>query len=511
MRTKTFGMTSFLAALLALAGCDGNSETDAGMTGDDGGMTEFDAGMTPEEDAGGNNGGGCDEPREVTLTMGEQEVTGDTGGAPDDLLELSEGCGEGGAGQELLALTLPGSGRMSVAMSLLNDATEDFDSVIEVRTAACESATDAVCFDDAVPGFIALSAGSVFAEGGDTIYVVVSGYGAGDEGAYQLDIEVKPESLPVVTDLDVVRVGDERIDFRVTGSDAGSDAVGMLVTFLDAAGDVVTFEGEEQTYVGFEVNLDGVMTFTNELGRLDISSAFADLATATQVRVVVVDEVNAESAAFADTAITMATEVAVGAACSATMVCPLGYECAGTCGPAACGTPTAIALTPTATMADTEQVTGMVSHGTGRLTGSCGPTEGNEVIYSVTLPTILGVTGWDLIANTDIEETPEETDTVVYIQATCGDPESEAACDDDSGDFYRSTAEANDLMPGTSVAVGVDIYGGPGGTPQPFAMDVTLRAVIDTTVVGCDPMEIQNRCAEGTCNMTTMLCTVAVP
>lgn len=497
--------TYVMVLLALLAGCDGGSDNDAGPI--DGGGTD-DAGMDGGgggDDAGRDAGmqGACD-ARDVDLTLGEQQITGDTTGRASDVT-LSADCGMAPSPQEILALTVPGTGRHSIELSTQNDDTM-FDTVLEVRTAGCGDDTDAQCFDDV--GFDTRSAGVVFADGGDVVHVIVTGFDEAEEGPWALDVNVMPESLPAITALDAVRVGDSHIDFTVSGTDAGGDAAGIAIQFLDAAGAPVVVDGEMEFLEGFRLTADGMMTFTNLPVRLDISGFATELAAITRANVQIIDNVGSRSPAM-EVTIRMAAAAMPGGACDATNICPDGYVCMGaTCNVPACPARTPIAVSPTATMAATTSVTGMVSPGTGVVVSDCGETLGPETLYSVAIPSTVGPVAWDLIATTDIEGTPEDADTILYVQAVCGDPESAGECVDDSGDFLRSTVEVLDLAPGSDQTIGVEIFTGPGSTAVPFALDVTLRPVL-AALSPCDPMEVMNRCSTGTCTGTPSLCPAA--
>lgn len=496
-----------LAATLAMAGCgddDGMTTPDAGMGADagpgmDSGPMEVDSG--PGDDAGTGGEASCAMPRELTLEMGEQTLTGDTSGLGSDET-LSEGCGSEPAPQEVLELTIPGTGQKGVLFNLVNDATA-FDTVVEVRTGACDSTDGAMCFDDAFPGLIVQSAGRFVVEGGSTVYLIVTGFDAAAAGPWEMAVEVADAQPPTISGGDARRVETTRYDFQIMGGDPDGDAIGILVEFLADDGTVIGVDRDEdpatpdqtEFFAGFVDDLEGETTF-DATARLEDEALVTATASATQVRARVVDRFELESDTT-DLAITDVTESGRGETCGATAVCADGYDCiGGTCQiptetVTACTGATMIPITPGASTV-TETRTGSVEPGPSYLRATCGDTSGPEVLYRVAVP----ATGtYDLIASTDNAATGA-ADTVVHVQSDCGDPASEVACDDDGGEEFRSVAVVEAAPTGT-YTIAVEIYGGPEAA-TPFELDVSLRPVLEAGAA-CDPAGEMNRCATGDC------------
>lgn len=495
--------------LLALVGCDSDpTPADAGM--DDGGTSTEDATMPPPDanghDSGMMMGGACDAPRAVTLTDGEQTITGDTSGGTTGF-PLSEGCGapEHAAPAEILALTVPGTGLKGVSFNTLNEAT-GWDTLLEVRPTACDSTEAATCFDDALPGLIAQSAGSFTAEGGSTVHLVVTGYGeATDSGAYELTVEVSDASAPTLTEGDAYRVGTERYDLVVRGMDAEGDVSYVRVSFLDGSGAAIEVDtdGDPETPAQstFEVGVERVSGTPayEALVRIADEDFMTATAAATQVEVTVVDRFDLESSSMTF-ALSDVTESGLGESCGASTICADGLSCdGGTCAipadvMAACSGATAVSITPGPTTV-TESVAGAVPAADSLFFEStCVPTadtSGGETLFTVDVP----AGTYDLIASTENAATSEDIDTVVYFRSTCGDPGSEAACNDDD-ETYRSTTVLQDAPAGT-YTIAVEIYGG-AEAETPFSLDVSLRPVLPAGAP-CDPMEAMNRCSTGTC------------
>jgi hypothetical protein len=483
----------FLVALLALAGCDG------GNTNPDGGIT--DSGPTPDSgpapDGGPRPDGGpptgpCESARAITLTLGEQTLTGDTTGRSSGL-SLSADCGGAPAPQEVLELTVPGSGQMSVGFDLVNDATM-FDTVIEVRTGACTASAEAQCFDDTSMSELR-STGSVLATGGSTLYFVVTGFGEADAGPWAMTVNVSPATAPTLTGVDAARVGSSRYELLVDGMDAEGDAAGAFISFLDASGTAIAVEGRDTFGIAFAESQAGVTTLADALIRIFDPVLVAATADATEVRVDLVDDIGLASGPMTF-ALRNVAEVGDGGTCNADSYCALSLECdAGTCRiPAAtataCGAATALTVSADAPATTTGSIP---ASETNLLTGTCGLTTGPEAIYTVTI----GTAGtFDLVATTDNDATGE-ADTVVYVQRACGDLTTELACNDDAGDAVRSTAIVNDVTNAQTYTLVVENYGPPAAETS-FQLDLRLRPVIGAGEA-CDPTGEANRCSTAAC------------
>jgi hypothetical protein len=500
--------TLLLVSLAILAACDNNppATPDSG-SGDSGMMTGTDTGP---RDSGPPPVPVCMTPRAMTLTLGMQSIMGNTTGRGNDQ-NFGAGCGSGmgtRAPQEALALTLPGTGMVGVSFTMVNAGTPaTFDTLVVVRPDGCTSTVGAECFDDADAAAMEFrSAGQFVGMGGSTVFVIVSGYDMDAFGAWQMDLNVAPASAPTLTGGTVLRVDGARFDFTLMGTDAEGDVDAIRVSFLDAMGMPVAVDGETVFEFGLREPVDGMMTFTAR-SRVGDIMMFPAVAAAPQARVALLDVFGLASADMT-LPIMDVMESGRGEVCDATHVCADAFECtAMMCAiPAAtataCAAATPIALTP-GTSATTVSVMGTIPMGTGVLAGSCGDTTGGEVIYSLVVPP--GT--WDLVLSTDNAMTAADTDTVVYVQATCGDPETEMMrCNDDidfAGMNYHSRVEARDVAPGT-YSIAVESYG-VADMPLPFQLDATLRPVLGMGMA-CDPMGIMNRCAAGPCPAATPVC-----
>lgn len=506
-RISSLLLASALAggASIVLAACGGGGDTPPDAGGDDGGAdagTQRDGGR----DGGGGNVGSCASPRTYTLTAGTQTIDGDTTGGRSPL-DLGDCGGDGAAPQDVLALTLPGtaSETYGVRFDLAQPATADeFDTVVQVRE-DCGSAAGALCFDDSEGDY--RSAGAFSAPGGSTRFLVVTGYAppydpANEiEGPWAASVEVVgPLAPPVFTGGTILNVDDAELRFTVTGSDVDMDAAAIAVQFLDASGAVVGIDADGDPGTPpvdeFLFGLDGatgMATFT-ATSNVDVAGV-AELETITQARVAIVDEYDLRSATM-DIAFTAATEVGAGETCDATHLCATGLECStgSVCEipaavVAACAAATADFLVPTATETNSTVVT--IPAGDGLLTGSCSDTSGGEALLEVT-----GAAGYDLVLDTGGTATAD-TDTVLYVMTTCGDPSTEVSCNDDRTEEMLDSHLEILNADAASYTVVVEVF---GGVDAPTMVDVSgrLRPVL-ASGAACDPMGVTNRCAAGSC------------
>lgn len=215
-----------------------------------------------------------------------------------------EACGDAVTGQVVIAITIAGDvANQIVQVSTLNDGTDEIDTILDFRT---ECGTEGVCFDD-VDGTL-FSRGTIIANGGDTVFALISGYGADDVGTVEVTTEIlgttgdagdacddvlvcttgllcndlavcqAPAALgeacltiacatdlvcgatdvcetaeaPVLTVATTVRhdnvpSGEDLVtsfSMGLTGSDVNGDVVSLNLTLLDAAGDDFDFYGE---------------------------------------------------------------------------------------------------------------------------------------------------------------------------------------------------------------------------------------------------------------------------
>lgn len=499
------GLAGILATLTACGDDDGMVVPDAGPGETDSGPIMIDAGR----DAGPPVVGACDAVREVTGEMGVTTLTGDTSMIDTRARDLGPECGNPDAArfapQEIIAYTVPGTGMTGIRFSTDHAGTEaEFAVVVQVRE-TCETIPSGprTCFNPA-DGALHPS-GAFMAEGGSTVYFVVTGYsepptGILEEGTWELTIETVDNAAPTITAAQAALLA-ESFELHVAGMDDGS-ASGYSGTFLDASGAGVDFneDGTPDVVGGAFLNdVSGMTSFVGYDRYPSVRELFTE-AGVTQMEVRVVDDFGLESDPLT---VTVGEPLGVADACGDTAFCAIELTCdTAACAPAtaattACAAATAVTITPPTTATTSTTVTGTVPDGVGLMEASCTTppgAPGPETLYSVVVP----AGAYDLIARTDLSGTGE-TDTVLSLRTACGDPTTEIACNDDidtAGMVYTSRIEALDVPAGTHTIV-VEQWGEPGAA-GPFQMEVSLRPVL-ATGEACDNAGVMNRCAAGAC------------
>lgn len=286
------------------------------------------------------------------------------------------------------------------------------------------------------------------------------------------------------------------------GNDPGADINLAVFRLLDEEDNVVGYDHDDDpstpdlTWIAVDFDVENE-DFEQALIQLEAPGIAAETAAAVKAEFFVIDRFGYESN---EITIPIRDLVGRGESCGERTVCVEYLECtSGTCATpaatlAACEAATMLTVTET-TPASTN---GVLEPGEpSRLfAATCddwgwGTPFGPEDLYTVTVPE----GAFDLIASTDNEATGD-ADTFVYIQTECGNEITEVACNDDSGDAYRSTAVVENATAGT-YTIAVEIWGGPED-PTPYQLDVSLRPVLGAGEA-CDPAEVENRCSTGTC------------
>lgn len=456
----------------------------------------------------------CASVREVTLTLGENTITGDTTGRGMDLGLTCNSNGETAAPQEAVELTVPGDAgtTYTLELSLANPGTAiTYDTQLEVRP-SCASDANAICNDDINYPDEPRSRLVVPVPGGTVLTAIVSGYQAMFAGAWEMTATVAEAHPPTLTGFEATIIDDAELRVRVMGADEDGDAVAVILEMLDAAGtaiaidndgDVATPDVSEFTF-GFLEDLAGMTTFTGNVtvGGLD---EFPELADATQLRIRVLDEAGQESAPPMTDDIADGTFVALGDDCDeAATFCPDGLSCdAMVCAVpadvvAACEDAAPIELeAPTATTPSSQTFDAVVEMSEGLLIAPCqAATPGDEDFFTLTVP----AGDHDLIVTTAGTRTGEG-DTVLYLMTTCGDVSNipEEWCGDDvdtAGMDYSSIITIENIAAGDYSLV-VEAYGAPKAI-VPVGVTATLRAVLESGEA-CDMEGVDNRCAGEPC------------
>ena len=445
--------------------------------------------------------GTCARPRLVDVTLGAPTVVrGDTARGvrgPLDLVNCGNTSPLSRPPQDVLAVRVPGTGITAVAFDLRTGTDANFDTIVQVRTACDVAPTDATttCFDNVEN--VVQSAGAFTAMGGSTVYLVVTGFdGAVSEGAYTVTFAAINNAPPVLTAASARRVNIERLEVRGTGSDADANAVGFALQYLNASGALIT----GASGVGpFAMNFDSAPpgTFTNALATRALVALEPAFASATSLRVALIDAFGATSATR-DVRIDDRIEMAYGESCDALRGCAEPNVCAAaTCQAtaplrAACTAAMSVTLDAPNTTSTVSPQTAGIPIGAG-LFNSCDGA-GGERIFHVTVPSGRA----DLIVSTVVDGTAAAFDTVVYVRRVCGNALTEIACNDDYGveGDYRSRVEVRDIVAG-DYAVFIDSYA-PIDPRATVAFESVLRPVI-AAGAACDAAGALNRCAAGAC------------
>ncbi len=446
----------------------------------------------------------------------EVSIMGDTSMVADTMTDIDLGdCYPEDAPEELppqqvVALQVPGEGRVGVEFNLINDGTAtNFSTTVQVRE-DCDvipEETTGTCF-----GRSSLSEprsrGAFFAEGGDTVYLVITGNpeprtGQVSEGAWQLNVFSDVASTPVISEARV-NIIQTFLDIAVVGGDAGRDARNVRIVSYDADGEIIDINfdgmGDDRDRLLFALNgVDGEVVFSSGRRQEAFGSFFARR-DAVEVDVSIVDRFGDESPRLR-VALNQPVLRGVGQSCDgASEFCPIDLNCED----GSCAVPTAVADacdgavavavdTPTDTTSSTT-VTTTLEPGTGVFSAKCTETGAAEKLFSVEVP---GGGDFDLLATTALPQTGE-IDTVLYVRTTCEDPTTEVECNDDSGSV-QSTIEIRNASAGTYTLVVENYAFSSDPLPAEIGLEVSLRPVL-ASGAACDDAELENRCADGPCN-----------
>jgi hypothetical protein len=526
--------------LLAVWGCgdDGGTTPPPGndaMMGDGG----DDAGPDGSDDTGPEPDAGptvmlatCEMPDEID---GDSAGIDTTGGRPG-LLPLGQDCGSEAAPsapQHVFSYTVPGEGLVGVTVNAATEGTDDdFDTVIEVRRGNCRTPDSQRCFDDASMSDFR-SAGEFAAMGGEEVFIIVTGFTNSEvgehEGLVEIELSTRAVNAPVITAGEARNFG-KRLEFRVSGTDADSDPLGLLVTLLDADDQPVDLNGNGMA--GDDALVPALQSDIAEMDEYsfvalrrqgfgeDLAMMIDDLGV-TKARLVMVDALFLSSEPF-DVDLVEFTDAFLGDECTGeTTVCFAGLECndGGTCdateaATTACDGATAIAIEmPPTTEPFTHVATGTLEPGAGEpgFEAPCSTTPGKEALYTIEVPALPApVVGYDLEVRTDAGDSTTEDDTVIHLRNECVDPRDLELCGDDitppmgSMDFdLRSLVLASEIEPGTWTIV-VEQWGAPM-TALEYDLSVKLTPVLEAGTA-CDPAGEDNRCITGACPAGESVC-----
>ena len=247
------------------------------------------------------------------------------------------------APEQVIELTVPGTGQVAVQLDTVFPETDmAFNTVLQVRS-ACEHVPQGIfpptCFDD-VSQTEFRSKGAFTANGGDVVYVIVTGYsdppadqGTVDCGNIRLDITVHANSSPTVTSGSLyLALADTLIE--AIGNDPEGNAMGVAMNFYDASGLLDIYGDGQATEDGdvYTVMFDTPPTTPDYDGHARVLGSNVTLAAylrsvhATRARFRVFDSAYAASDPL-DVDIVDAMLVGYGESCDATNVCRPEMTC----------------------------------------------------------------------------------------------------------------------------------------------------------------------------------------
>lgn len=476
---------------------------------------EPDAG-TPEVDAMAPANSVCSAPIELLGVQAESgSATGDTASSTLSPVDLGDcvTAGDTAIAQQVVAYTVPGSGRTGVEFSLVNDGTPaSFDTVVQVRS-ACEMTPEELatsCFDNA--SFAERrSRGTFFAEGGDTVYFVITGDpepgdGRVSEGAWRLEVFSDAASTPSI-DSARVTILQTFLDIAVSGGDSGADASGVRVlpyidedTIYDTNFDGM---GDQRDRVIFPLpEVSGETSFSRGVRQEAFGNLYSGDVVAAEVSIV--DRFGDESERIRvdvlepdlrgpDASCDQDVDF-----CAVDLACEEQVCTVPTAVSDACDAATAIAIdTPAGDTVTTTTQALSLPAGSGVFTATCTETGSAEVLFTVEVP---AGGPFDLLATTALEATGE-IDTVLYARTSCVDPTTEVTCNDDAdraNDVYQSTIVIEEAAAGSYTLVVEDYAFAFDPLPADIELQVSLRPVLSSGA-SCDDAEVENRCADGAC------------
>ncbi len=493
-----------LGSILAMSAC-GDDDTPSA-----------DGGGLPDGPIGGPTLPTCDAPLHVAPMEGEEVTLElDTSDGAPGALDLGACGGTERLPQVVIEYVVPGAGPHRVDVSTNRMGTPaDFDTVVSVRHTACDCPDDSAfppsCFDD-VSATERRSEGSFPAAGGETVWIVVTGFFEDDRGPVELALTGTAISRPVLQEA-TARVVSGMLEVAIVGEDADGDAKSVRVSLFDETRALVDADGDGRVTPGDILTADLDMPVTgavrfDERATIPISNG----GMARLALVSLVDEANAVSDPI-ETVVQTGTLVGFMEACDGmATVCDRELACTTMlCAPtparaAACAAaPSLTVVAPGATTTTGSTMGVLMPGGTSLFRGPCSSTSGPEQFYSVVVPATPAV---DLVLTTDAPGTAAGSDTVLYVRSNCPDPTSamESWCDDDGGTDLLSRLEIRDAAPGT-YTVFVEAYGGlDAGEMLRYELQASLRPVLPMGAA-CDPDEVSNRCAAGPCSVVTRVC-----
>lgn len=406
------------------------------------------------------------------------------------------------ANQEVVEYHVPGTGPVGIEFSAINAVTPmNFNTVIQVRT-ECDVVPDQsfppTCLDDAT-ATDPRSRGAVMAEGGDTIYFIVTGYSDPepirmqiDEGPIQVTFTPRVNTPPTLTAASAIVNGTAML-LRAEATDAEGPILGYALQLFTAAGQIdLDGDGDADTQdilpFGWEMVTGtnpyvGSSVVTPDMDGYRLAEYCAAIGC-TEAGIAVFDQQYAGSA-FLRVPITPPELSGVGDPCDGVgLVCASGLNCvSGTCAVSArvataCMMATPIVIDePVDDTPTTATVSGVLNRGAGAFYSPC--SEGTNVEANSI--------GREAIYRIDIEEAGEyrldlttalpgtgTRNTILYVRGDCADsrPASSLGCNDDAAGGSASEVSL-EVGPGTYY-VFVEFFDGVMTASAAFDLQATL-------------------------------------
>jgi hypothetical protein len=202
----------------------------------------------------------CDRVTRVDGVIGETvTVVLDTSLTPERPRDMGLACNNPDpalrwAPQEVIEVVVPGSGPLAVELDTAVGVTPlDINTVLQVRR-DCRLIPEGprvppTCFHDS-RGIEWRSRGGVMANGGETLYVLVTAYSSPppawmtrESGPIQVDVRVRANTAPLL-DVAVVNLMGDDTYIHAFGSDPDRDVRGVSLAFLDSLGRVLDLWGD---------------------------------------------------------------------------------------------------------------------------------------------------------------------------------------------------------------------------------------------------------------------------
>lgn len=428
--------------------------------------------------------GVCANARRIELAAsGAQSLSFDTRGLPAGRFPfgIMRRADAPNAPDVVLQVHVGGSGPRALDVSTVNTGTDvRYDTTLGIYRGACDESMVQrradYSFDDEGAAREFRAQGSIVAQGGEWLTVVLTGFGgeiAGrvDRGLAQLDLRTHDTHPPTLQSASALVAG-QSVVIDTRGEDIDRDIVGVRVQLIDGQSAALDHgDGGASATLAFDHPVEGLRSIQERL--LIPMPESIDLTRAQTARVSLVDRPGNSSATI-DAPVVRGAIVREGMRCDSTHVCATELVCNGrSLCQATSDRVSACDLAPALEWAFDAQGVGriersaMILGGTGLFTGMCmrEATRGREDIVRVRVPR----GRWRMVLTTDAPLQPGESamepDTILYVRKRCTDTsESSAplsACIDDiaPGHNQRSRLELTVTEP-TEYFVFVELWGG---------------------------------------------------